>query len=141
MATIEDFLKLEFKTGTVIEALELEGSEKLLKLTVDLGPLPIPEEEINATSAQEIEKEVGESSNTSEQTTPETGRDIRTILSGIKQWYKPEDIKGKQFVFITNLEPLKMMGIESQGMILAADGDKPIPLVPSEAVPDGTKIR
>jgi methionyl-tRNA synthetase len=106
MVTIEDFAKLEFKVGTVLEAEDLEGSEKLLKLTVDVGE-----------------------------------ENPRTILSGIKQWYSPDDLKGKQFVFITNLEPRKMMGLESQGMILAADGEKPIPLIPSEQVPPGSKIR
>lgn len=65
----------------------------------------------------------------------------RQILSGIKQWYKPEDLIGKQFIFVTNLESRMMMGIESQGMILCSDGEKPIPLIPSEKVPNGAKIR
>ena len=106
MATIEDFGKLEFKVGTVLEASDIEGSERLLKLIVDLG-----EEE------------------------------PRQILSGIKEWYAPEDLVDKQFVFIANLEPRTMMGLESQGMILAADGEKPVPLIPQEHVPSGSKIR
>ena len=44
----------------------------------------------------------------------------RTILSGIAQWYKPEDLIGKQVCFIANLAPRKIMGRESQGMILSA---------------------
>ena len=106
MATIDDFAKLEFKVGTVLEASDIEGSERLLKLIVDLG-----EEE------------------------------PRQILSGIKQWYAPEDLIDKQFVFIANLEPRMMMGLESQGMILAADGEKPVPLIPQEHVLTGAKIR
>lgn len=106
MATIDDFAKLEFKVGTVLEASDIEGSERLLKLSVDVG-----EEE------------------------------PRQILSGIKQWYAPEDLIDKQFVFITNLEPRMMMGLESNGMILAADGEKPVPLIPQEHVPSGSKIR
>nr|WP_294076812.1 methionine--tRNA ligase [Prevotella sp. UBA5379] len=47
------------------------------------------------------------------------GKD-RTILSGIARFYKPEDLKGKDVLFIANLPPRKMMGIESQGMILSA---------------------
>ena len=47
----------------------------------------------------------------------------RTILSGIKKWYKPEDLDGKNFIFVVNLEPKLMMGEESQGMILAAETD------------------
>lgn len=65
----------------------------------------------------------------------------RQILSGIKQWYKPSQLVGKQFVYVVNLEPRMMMGFESQGMILATDTKKPIILKPSSKVPAGTKIR
>ena len=66
----------------------------------------------------------------------------KQILSGIKQWYKPEDLEGKQYVFILNIEPKKLMGLESQGMILAADTDeKPVLLIPLEKVQNGTIIR
>ena len=64
----------------------------------------------------------------------------RQILSGIKKWYKPEQLVGKQFVYVTNLEPRIMMGLESNGMLLAADGKKPSPLKPSLKVPAGAKI-
>lgn len=106
MITIDDFAKVELKIGTVIEAEDIEGSEKLLKLQVDLGE----------------EKP-------------------RQILAGVKQWYKPEDLKGKQVIVVANLEPRMMMGLESQGMVLCADGKKPIFLKPSQKVPPGTKIR
>lgn len=66
----------------------------------------------------------------------------KQILSGIKQWYTKEDLEGKQYVFILNIEPKKMMGFESQGMILAADTpEKPVLLIPLEKVPNGTIIR
>jgi len=65
----------------------------------------------------------------------------RQILSGIKQWYKPEKLVGKQFVFVANLEPRIMMGFESQGMILCAADKKPIPIKPIKKVTPGTKIR
>lgn len=104
--SIDDFIKIELKVGTVLEASDIEGSERLLKLIVDLGE-----------------------------------ESPRQILSGIKQWYAPEDLVDRQFVFIANLEPRMMMGLESQGMILAADGEKPIPLIPSEKVPSGSRIR
>lgn len=103
--TIDDFAKLDLRVGTVVNCEEKEGSEKLLRLTVDFG---------------------------------EEG--IRTILSGIKQWYTPEDLKGKQFIFVFNLAPRKMMGEESQGMLLAADGEKPLPLIPSEEAVPGASI-
>lgn len=53
--------------------------------------------------------------------TIDSGIDTRTILSGIAKHYKPEDLIGKQVTFIANLAPRKMMGIESQGMILSAE--------------------
>lgn len=45
----------------------------------------------------------------------------RTIISGIKKWYKPEELEGKNVIVVKNLAPRKMRGIESQGMLLAAD--------------------
>lgn len=111
MITIDDFKKCELKVGTVLEAEEIEGSDKLLKLKVDLGADP-------------------------------SAGGPRQILSGIKQWYKPEDLIGKQFVFVANLEPRMMMGLESQGMILAASGEeRPVPLIPSEKVANGSGVR
>ncbi len=65
----------------------------------------------------------------------------RQILSGIKKWYKPAQLIDKQFVFVTNLEPRMMMGLESQGMILACGEEKPIIVKPSKKVPAGSKIR
>lgn len=107
MISIDDFAKVEIKVGTVLEAEFIEGSDKLLKLKVDLG-----EEE------------------------------SRQVLSGIKQWYKPEQLIGKQFVFVSNLEPRMMMGLESQAMIMAAGTEKkPVLLKPASKVPPGTKVR
>ncbi len=52
------------------------------------------------------------------------GFETRTILSGIKHWYKPDEMVGKNLVIIANLKPRKIMGIESKGMILSAfEGD------------------
>lgn len=65
----------------------------------------------------------------------------RNILSGIAQWFQPEDIMGKLFVFIINLEPRMIMGEASEGMILAADGETPAPLTPSSEVLPGTMIK
>lgn len=70
------------------------------------------------------------------------GEETRIILSGIKQWYKPEELIGKQFIFVYNLAPRKMMNEESQGMILAAEGkEKPLPLKPLEDTTPGATIR
>lgn len=66
----------------------------------------------------------------------------RTIISGIAQWYKPEDLVGKQVCFIANLEPRKLRGIESHGMLLSAeDADGNLSLIqPSALVTPGSKI-
>lgn len=133
MATIDDLIKLEFKVGTILEAEEIEGSEKLLKLKVDLGV-----KKVEVVSEESGGGEVV----TEESQSNEEERDIRQVLSGIKLYYKPEDLKGRQYVFITNLEPRKMMGLESQAMIMAADaGEDVVLLVPEKQVPAGAKIR
>jgi methionyl-tRNA synthetase len=51
------------------------------------------------------------------------GDEVRQIVSGIAQFYEPEDMVGKKVAVITNLKPVKLCGIESQGMILAASDD------------------
>jgi methionyl-tRNA synthetase len=71
----------------VLSAEEIEGSEKLIKFTLDFGE-----------------------------------ESPRTILSGIKAWYDPATLVGKKILFVVNLAPRKMMGIESQGMLMAVDG-------------------
>lgn len=65
----------------------------------------------------------------------------KQILAGIAKTHEPEDLIGRQIVIVANLEPRKMMGEESQGMLLAAGSDDgPILLMPeNEAVP-GSKI-
>lgn len=65
----------------------------------------------------------------------------RQVLSGIKPWYTPEDLVQKQALFVTNLEPRTIMGIESQAMILAVGEDKPILIIPATNIPSGAKIR
>ncbi|ARP50850.1 MULTISPECIES: methionine--tRNA ligase [Caproicibacterium] len=66
----------------------------------------------------------------------------RTVCSGISQWYKPEDLVGKTVVLVANLKPAKLCGVESQGMILAADaGENDVKVVFLDGVPAGSKIR
>ncbi|RME76496.1 MAG: methionine--tRNA ligase subunit beta, partial [Planctomycetota bacterium] len=65
----------------------------------------------------------------------------RQIVSGIALDYKPEELVGKSIILLANLEPRKIMGIESQGMLLAAwDGKKVVVLVPEKEVPPGTPV-
>ena len=64
-----------------------------------------------------------------------------TIFTGMQKWYTPEDFHGKKFLFIANLEPKKMMGRESQGMILSGDKDGAPVLIPvSNDLPNGLAL-
>jgi methionyl-tRNA synthetase len=83
--TYDDFMKMDIRVGTILEAEKVKKTDKLLKLKVD------------------------------------TGIDQRTVVSGIAVDHKPEDIIGKQVSILVNLEPRKIRGIESQGMILMAE--------------------
>lgn len=102
----DDFMKLDLRVGTILEAKKVEKSNKLLQFLVD------------------------------------TGVDKRTILSGIAKQYDPEDMIGKQVTIIANLAPRKMMGVESQGMILMAeDAQGNLRLIqPNEGVNPGSVI-
>jgi methionyl-tRNA synthetase len=73
----------------------------------------------------------------------DTGLDVRTIVSGIAEYYEPEAIIGKQISIVANLEPRKIKGIESQGMILMAeDKDGKLVIVsPSAEVSNGSMIK
>ena len=70
----------------------------------------------------------------------DTGIDIRTIVSGIAEYFEPQDIIGKQISIVANLEPRKIKGIESKGMILMAeDKDGKLVMVsPAEKVSNGS---
>lgn len=109
MITIDQFKEVEIKVGLVTEATNVENSEKLIKLTVDIGE----------------EKP-------------------RTIFTGVRLFgYTSDYFVNKKFLFVTNLEPKKMMGEGSQGMILAVDGadGKPVFVVPVEDIAIGVKVR
>ena len=83
--TIDDFAKLDFRIAKIVTASQVEGSDKLLKLTLDAGE----------------------------------GRE-RTVFSGIKAAYRPEDLVGRLTVLVANLAPRKMKFGVSEGMVLAA---------------------
>lgn len=107
MISYDDFAKLDLRTAKVLNAERVEGSEKLIKLRLDVG-------------------ELGE----------------RQVVAGIGTVYTPEVLVGKQIIIIANLEPRKLMGQESNGMLLAAsDENGPVVLVPESGVPSGTKIK
>ena len=69
------------------------------------------------------------------------GDEKRQIVSGIAQFYKPEQLIGKEFPFVVNLEPRVIRGVESQGMILAiSNGEKIVLLKPQKKVPTGSPV-
>lgn len=111
--SFDDFAKVHLKVVKVLEAEPVEGSEKLLKLQVDLGVDP-------STSS---------------------GRAERQIIAGIGKAYAPENLIGKHIVIVANLASRKLMGLESQGMVLAAGSeDGPVLLVPDKEVSEGSSI-
>jgi methionyl-tRNA synthetase len=90
MATIgiEEFNKLELRVARIARAESVDGADKLLKLTLDVGS------------------------------------ETRTVFAGIKSGYAPEKLEGRLAVLVANLEPRKMKFGVSEGMVLAASGDK-----------------
>jgi methionyl-tRNA synthetase len=113
MITYEDFKKVEMKVGEIKEVEVVEGSDKLLKLKVDFGLKQTSGEVCSPEQILSTESVLGEE------------RDVRQILSGIRKFF--EDINvlvGQKVPFVINLEPRKMMGLESQGMILAVNDDE-----------------
>ena len=87
--SIDDFAKVQLHVGTIVQCEAVAGSDKLLKLQVDVGPLG-----------------------------------MRQILSGVAAYFKPEDLVGKQGLYVTNLAPRKMIGHDSCGMMLFAQDDQ-----------------
>ncbi|MDE7294418.1 MAG: methionine--tRNA ligase [Oscillospiraceae bacterium] len=65
----------------------------------------------------------------------------RQVVSGIAKWYEPEALVGKKVIVVANLSPAKLCGVESQGMILAADaGDEVKIIFPDESIPNGARL-
>lgn len=114
MINYEDFSKIELRVATVLECVRVDGSEKLLKLQVDLGD--------PSTSS---------------------GPAARQIVAGIGKAYAPENLIGKQIVIVANLEPRKLMGEESNGMLLAVsiEGGLPVLLQPDKGVDSGARVK
>ena len=68
------------------------------------------------------------------------GFEKRTIVSGISQFYKPQDLIGQKVIVVANLKPATLMGIESQGMILAGSWDKALEITRVENLPPGSCV-
>lgn len=106
MITIEQFFQSQLQVATITAAEPIPNSNKLLKMSVDLGT------------------------------------ETRVLVAGIAKEYPTETLLGKQVIVVTNLQPAKLMGVESQGMVLAASVDgRPVLLHPGNEVPNGTAVR
>ena len=113
MINYDDFSKIELKVAKVLEAVRVEGSDKLLKLQVSVGD----------------KNEAGESIN-------------RQILAGVGKFYEPEALIGKEIIIVVNLEPRKLMGEESNGMLLAGSDENGISLLtPDREMTPGSGIK
>lgn len=128
----------KLKKPKAVEETKTEGGVKPLKSTItidDFGKLDIRVGTVLA--AEKMEK-----SDKLLKLTVDTGVDQRTVLSGIAKHYSPEEMVGKQVTLIANLAPRKMMGIESQGMILMAEDSsgKLRLLQPNEVVNPGSTV-
>lgn len=108
MITIDEFKKGEISVGHIKAVETIEGSDKLLKLTVDFG-----EER------------------------------ARTVVSGIRKYFDdPQALVDVKCAFVTNLEPRPLMGMTSEGMILAVSTDTAFSLLRvSDNIPAGTKVK
>lgn len=120
MITYDDFKKVELRVARVLEASRVEGSDKLLKLRVQLGC-----------------KEPGHDG-----TCLAEHAEVRQIIAGVGKAYEPEVLVGKEIIIVANLEPRALMGLESQGMLLAARGEdgRPVIVMPEKDVPSGSSI-
>jgi len=104
--TIDEFMKVELRTGKILEAQKVKKSKKLIQLKVDIGT------------------------------------ETRQVLAGIAESYEPEDLVGRTVIIVANLKPVKLMGIESQGMVLAASKDGKIMLAGFDQEPgQGIQVR
>jgi len=105
--SFEDFSKLDIRIAKVLEAEIVEETDKLIKLTLEVGELG-----------------------------------TRTIVSGIRDWYTPEELVGKKIVYLSNLKEKEIKGVESQGMLLAPEDGKGdcVLLVPEKDIDSGTKV-
>ena len=72
----------------------------------------------------------------------DVGGEEKQIVAGLRAYYKNEELVGKKIVVLNNLQPAKLRGVESNGMLLAADtGSDVVILVPEKDVPVGSKVR
>ncbi len=119
--TYDEFKKMDIRIGTIRDIQEIEGADKLLKFLIQF--------------TEELKTEDFEMADGT--TVP-----VRQILSGIREYYPDySELIGKQVLYIVNLEPRTIRGLESNGMLMAVGDDAPIFLIPESPVEPGSKVR
>jgi methionyl-tRNA synthetase len=96
---------------------------------------------INLKTAKILKAEKLENSEKLIKLEVDLGEEKRQIIAGIQKYYSPEDLIGRTIIIVANLEPKKLAGEESQGMLLAASVDgEPRLLMPDKETPPGSPI-
>lgn len=129
----DEFKKMDMRVGTIKAVEPVPETDKLLKFQIDFGDM-VPEE-----SSEKIEGEEGR-----EVEEKKMVPKFRQIVSGIHEFYPEyEKLIGKQVLYIVNLEPRTIKGVESNGMLMAVDGKdgKPVFLTPEVEVNAGSQVR
>jgi methionyl-tRNA synthetase len=147
MITYDDFKKLQMQVGTVRCVEPVEGADKLLRCEIDFGALEV--EPVDMTEEAEGHLHVVTDIQPVLDVLPfdkeeYCGRDVRQIVSGIREFYPDyEKLVGKQLLYVTNLEPRTIRGVESHGMLMAVDGidGNPVFLIPEILVDAGSNVR
>lgn len=137
--TYEEFKKMDIRIGTIREVEPVEGTDKLLRCQIDFGTKKpvidvVPESDSILTDSELAKLDA----------VAEPERDMRQIISGIREYYPDyESLIGKQVLYVVNLEPRQIKGYMSHGMLMAVDGNDghPVFLVPDEPVEPGSKVR
>jgi methionine--tRNA ligase beta chain len=102
--------------------------DDFMKLDIRIGTVTAAEKVVGADKLIRLELDLG--------------GEHRQVVAGMAPTYTPADFIGQQVPILVNLEPRKLRGVESQGMILAVDVDgKPIMLIPDKEVPPGSMVR
>lgn len=113
------------RTGHILFVEPVEGTDKLLRFEIDFGE-----------AKEQDELPFGKEAY--------TGRDVRQIVSGIREFFPEyEQLVGKYALYILNLEPREIRGVMSHGMLMAVDGvdGNPVFLGPQGDVEPGSKVR
>lgn len=109
---------------------------------------PVKKEEVSIEDVRRLDLRVGtvlaaepiEKSNKLFKVRVDVGTEERTVVAGVRQHYSTEELIGKKVIIVANLKPAKLMGIESQGMLLAGSSDNTLELVTVETLPPGSCV-